>query len=88
MMREALLNGRDWGELTAQQKTHNLGPDSQAAMQRRMQAMVEAFDFMCDMQPDQAAGAVRRYLRPPTSLRLPPLHLQGPHLDAQHAQNA
>ena len=66
-MREALLKGKDWEALAAQQKREWLGPQSQALTQSRVQAMLEAFDFMADMLPStDSAGKVSTG----------PLHLQ------------
>ena len=58
MIREALLKGRDWEALATQQKREWLGPQSQALTQSRVQAMLEAFDFMADMLPSEGAGNV------------------------------
>ena len=67
-MREALLKGQDWEALAAQQKGECFGPDRQALTQSRMQAMLEAFDFMADMMPSDSANKVRHSKQKPSLL--------------------
>ena len=55
-MREALLRGKDWASVAAQQKRDWFGADRQALTQSRMRAMLEAFDFMADMMPSEDAA--------------------------------
>jgi hypothetical protein len=57
-MREALLRGRDWQALAAQQQQEWFGVQSRALTQSRLQAMLEAFDFMAGMLPPDGAGKV------------------------------
>ena len=56
-----MLDRKDWASLAARQRQTVFGPQVRQLSQKRMEAMLQSFDFMCELQPKKGspAGQVR-----------------------------
>lgn len=57
-MRAALLARDDWAALAARQAAGALGPASATLSAGRARSLLRSFEFMCDLEPDQALSQV------------------------------
>ncbi|KAK9825800.1 hypothetical protein WJX74_008414 [Apatococcus lobatus] len=51
----SLPSMKDWASLAARQQQTVFGPQARQLSQKRMEAMLQAFDFMCELQPKKGS---------------------------------
>ncbi len=50
-----MLDRGDWASLAARQRATVFGPQARQLSQQRMEAMLQAYDFMCELQPKKGS---------------------------------